>query len=188
MSFFEKSINTLELPAVLNMLAAEAVSQGAKDEVRSLAPSENVHEVKRRLSETTAAKTMMVVRGSPSFSGIKDVRGSLNRADLGGVLNTRELLDIAKVLQCARLVKGYLSDDTVGKTCIDSLFYALRANRFLEDKITSSISGEDEITDSASPVLADIRRIIGKQPSLQKRDILERSSYEIALHHLRHAT
>lgn len=184
MSFFEKSINTLELPAVLNMLAAEAVSQGAKDEVKILSPSENVHEVKRRLSETTAAKTMMVVRGSPSFSGIKDVRGSLNRAELGGVLNTRELLDIAKVLQCARLVKGYLSDDTVGKTCIDSLFYALRANRFLEDKISSSISGEDEITDSASPALADIRRKIRAtgakvRDSLQK--IISSPSYAKAL-------
>ena len=34
MSFFEKSLTTLELPAVLNMLAAEAVSEPAKDEAR----------------------------------------------------------------------------------------------------------------------------------------------------------
>ena len=158
MSFFEKSILTLELPAVLNMLAAEAVSEPAKEQALALAPSTEETEVRRRLGETTAAKTMMVVRGSPSFSGVKDVRASLARADLGGALNTRELLDIARVLQCARLVKGYLADDSVGKTSIDYLFSALHANRFLEEKITGSIVGEDEIADAASSDLANIRR------------------------------
>ena len=124
MSFFEKSLNTLELPAVLSMLAAEAVSEPAKELALKLTPSTEEGEVRHRLAETTAAKSMMVVRGSPSFYGVKDVRSSLARADLGGALNTRELLDIAHVLQCARLVRGYLSDDTVGKTPIDYLFYS----------------------------------------------------------------
>ena len=158
MSFFEKSLTTLELPAVLAMLAAEAVSEPARERARELSPSVNETEVRRRLEETSAAKTMMVVRGSPSFSGVKDVRASLARADLGGALNTRELLDIARVLQCARLVRGYLADDSVGKTPIDHLFSALHANRFLEEKITGSIVGEDEIADAASPELATIRR------------------------------
>ena len=158
MSFFEKSLITLELPAVLNMLAAEAVSEPAKELALKLTPSVYEGEVERRLAETTAAKSMMVVRGSPSFYGVRDVRASLARADLGGALNTKELLEIAHVLQCARLVRGYLADDTVGKTPIDYLFYALHANRFLEEKITGSIVGEDEIADAASPELANIRR------------------------------
>lgn len=158
MSFFEKSLTTLELPAVLEMLAAEAVGDTAKEQARALKPSTEPAEVRRRQEETNAAKTMMVVRGSPSFSGVKDVRPSLARADLGGALNTRELLDIARVLQCARLVRGYIADDTVGKTPIDHLFYALHANKFLEEKISTSISGEDEIADGASPELANIRR------------------------------
>ena len=158
MSFFEKSLQTLELPAVLRMLAAEAVSEPAKERALELSPSVQEAEVRRRLEETSAAKSMMVVRGSPSFSGVKDVRASLSRADLGGALNTRELLDIARVLQCARLVRGYLADDSVGKTPIDHLFSALHANRFLEEKITGSIVGEDEIADAASSELATIRR------------------------------
>ena len=145
MSFFEKSLTTLELPAVLTMLAAEAVGDTAKERALALTPSTDEAEVRHRIEETTAAKTMMVVRGSPSFYGVKDVRASLARADLGGALNTRELLDIAGVLQCARLVRGYIADDSVGKTPIDHLFYALRTNKFLEEKITGSIVGEDEI-------------------------------------------
>ena len=84
MSFFEKSLITLELPAVLSMLAAEAVSEPAREQARALMPSIHETEVRHRLEETTAAKTMMVVRGSPSFYGVKDVRASLARADLGG--------------------------------------------------------------------------------------------------------
>ena len=160
MDFYEKSLNTLELPVVLEMLAAEAVTEGGKEACLALRPSGDKLEVKTRLCETSAAKEMMVVRGSPSLSGIKDIRPSLSRADLGGSLNTTELLNIARVLQCARLVKGYVSDDKVGKTSIDHLFAVLHANRFLEEKISSSIVGEDEIADSASSELANIRRKI----------------------------
>lgn len=173
MDFYEKSLNILELPAVLDMLAAEAVTDGGKEACRSLRPSSDRLEVKNRLAETSAAKEMMVVRGSPSLSGIKDIRPSLSRADLGGSLNTIELLNIARVLQCARLVKGYTSDDKLGKSCIDHLFAALHANRFLEEKITGSIVGEDEIADSASSELANIRRKI-RAASARVRDCLQK--------------
>lgn len=173
MSFFEKSLATLELPAVLEMLSQQAVGETAKENALALTPATDKAEVKRRLDETGAAKTMMVVRGSPSFSGVKDVRASLARADLGGALNTRELLDIARVLQCARLVRGYIADDGVGKTSIDHLFYALHANKFLEEKISTSIVGEDEIADSASPELASIRRQM-RAAAARARDALQK--------------
>jgi DNA mismatch repair protein MutS2 len=173
MSFSEKSLLTLELPAVLNMLAQEAVSDGAKERALGLMPSGDSKEVIRRLEETTAAKTLMATRQSPSFYGLKDVRPSLSRADMGGSLNTTELLDIARVLQCARLVRGYIADDGAGKTCIDHLFFALRANKFLEEKITSSIVGEDEIADCASTELADIRRRM-RAAAARARDSLQK--------------
>ena len=173
MSFFEKSLMTLELPAVLELLAAQAVGDSARERAAALRPSGDAAEVRRRLAETTAAKTMMIVRGSPSFSGVKDVRPALARADLGGSLNTRELMDIAAVLQCARLVRAYLADDSVGRTCIDHLFSALRANKFLEEKINGSIPGEDEIADAASAALSDIRRKM-RAAAARAREALQR--------------
>ena len=76
---FEKSIRTLELPAVLEKLAAKAVSD--------------------------AAKERLGLHGSPSFSGVKDVSAALTRADHGGMLNTRELLDVAGVLTASRIFR-----------------------------------------------------------------------------------
>jgi len=170
MEFHEKSLNILELPAVLEMLAAEAVSESAKERARALRPSSNIYEVLDRLKETTDAKALMAVNGNPSFYGIKDVSGSLSRAERGGMLTTRELLDIAAVLRAARTVKAYSAAEG---TSLEGLFASLRGNKYLEESITNSISSEDEIADSASSELAAIRRQI-RAANARVREALQR--------------
>ena len=177
MDLLEKSRNTLELPAVLEMLAGEAVSEPAKAEALALVPSVHRAEVERLLAETSDAKDMMAYKGSPSLSGLRDVRGSLARADMGGVLNTRELLEIAGVLQSARAVRSY-GMSAEKETCIDHLFKMLQTNRFLEDKIVNSIPGEDEIADSASSELSDI--VLKMLASLNAMDRKKERLIEIA--------
>lgn len=157
---YEKSIKTLELPAVLELLSEEASSQPAKEKVYSLRPADSEYEVKRRLGQTTAAKAMAVLKGSPSFGGLKDVRPALSRANMGGMLNTRELLDIAGVLKTARTVRAYADGENCGRNDIDFLFSSLTANKYLEEKITGCIIAEDEFADGASAELSNIRRLI----------------------------
>lgn len=184
MTLYEKSLNILELPAVLNMLAAEAVSDAAKEAALALRPSADKHEVLRRLHETTAAKNLMVLRGSPGFSGIKDVSPALMRADRGGMLNTRELLDIAALLRCARSVQGYVAGDRGEKTEIDYLFSSLRSNKYLEEKINTSIVAEDEIADGASSELSNIRRhmrIAGDKIRTSLQKLISSPYYQKAL-------
>ena len=180
----EKSFITLELPAVLNLLAAQAESEPGREEALRLQPSAYPEEVRRRLQETTDARQMMTLRGSPSFSSARDIRPALERACLGGSLNTRELLDIAALARCARLCKAYLADGKGEKTSIDSLFHALRANKYLEERILTAIPAEDEIADSASADLADLRRRM-RAASARARDalnkILSSPSYAKAL-------
>ena len=180
----EKSYITLELPAVLEMLAAQAESELGKEQARGLEPLENREEVRRRVQETTDAARLMTLHGTPSFSGARDIRPALERARLGGTLNTRELLNIAGLARCARLCKAYIADNKEEKTSLDSLFHALRANRYLEERIFTSIPAEDEIADSASSDLADIRRKM-RAASARARDalnkILSSPSYAKAL-------
>ena len=172
-SFFEKSLNTLELPAVLGMLAGHAVSETAKEQCCRIIPSVYGAEVSKLVQETTDACRLMVEKGAPAIGSIRDVRAALSRAELGGALNTRELLDIAYVLKCARLVRGYIADGSAGKTSIDYLFGALKANKFLEEKIGTSIVGTDEIADNASDDLADIRRKM-RSAAARARDALQK--------------
>ena len=107
MEFFEKSLRILELPAILEMLAAESVSEAAKEAALELRPSDNIRTVKSLLAETSAAKNMMILRSSPPFSGVKDIRATIRRADLGGKLNTRELLDIAALFRASAASIAY---------------------------------------------------------------------------------
>ena len=170
---FEKSIQTLELPRVLELLAAQAATEEGKDRCRALRPSTDPDDVQRLQKETSAACSMIVLRGTPPLSGIRPVAASLQRADMGGALNTRELLDIAALLRCARSAKEYATGEGNAKTCIDHLFSSLQANRYLEDRISGSILSEEEIADAASPELADIRRHI-RASSSKVRDILQK--------------
>ena len=170
---FEKSIRTLELPAVLELLARHAVSDEAKARCLRLRPATDAAAVEHLLDETDAAKVRVGLHGSPSFAGVKDVSRPLDRADHGGVLNTRELLDIAGVLTAARRVSDYDAERQGEATAIDRLFSALHVNHYLEDKIRSAILDEETIADTASPELADIRRNMRAAAS-KGRQILQR--------------
>ena len=170
---FEKSIRTLELPAVLEKLAAKAVSQAAKDRCLKLTPSTDAEEVLRLLDETDAAKERLGLHGSPSFSGVKDVSAALTRADHGGMLNTRELLDIAGVLTASRRVADYDAQHQGEETVLDRLFTSLHTNKYLEEQIRSAILDEETIADTASSELADIRRKMRLAAS-KGRQILQR--------------
>ena len=170
---FEKSIKTLELPAVLELLSRHAVSDEAKARCLRLRPVTDAAAVEHLLDETDAAKTRLGLHGSPSFAGVKDVSQALNRADHGGVLNTRELLDVAGVLTAARRVSDYDAERQGEATAIDRLFSALHVNRYLEDRIRSAILDEETIADTASPELADIRRKM-RAAATKGRQILQR--------------
>ncbi|WP_251447425.1 endonuclease MutS2 [Vermiculatibacterium agrestimuris] len=168
---FEKSMLTLELPKILELLANEAVTEEGKERCLALRPFIDADDVQRALHETSAAVDLVALRGAPYFGGVKPVRACLQRADMGGALNTRELLGIAAVLRCARGCIEYAAGGE--KTPIDPLFKGLTANRFLEEQISGSILSEEEIADAASPELADIRR--KKRAAAGKvRDILQK--------------
>ena len=169
----EKSMRVLELPAVLALLADQAASDAAKARCRALLPQTEAEDVVRLQEETDAARELIGLRGAPAFTGLLDVADSLARADQGGALNTRELLRVAGLLRCARRVKEYQGDGGGKKTAIDHLFWSLHGNRHLEEKIFTSILDEDEIADTASPELAEIRRL-KRAAAARGRQILQR--------------
>ena len=154
---YEKSLLKLELDKVLEQLAESAGSEIGKESCRRLRPVSDLEEVQILLDQTTAASDLCTRKGNPSFSGVADVSAALERADRGGSLQPVELLRIAGVLRCARNIKSYC-DEAEKATVLDPLFQSLTPNKYLEDRISGAILSEEEIADSASPALADIRR------------------------------
>ena len=169
---YEKSLLKLELDQVLQLLAQCAGSAGGKEACLQLHPSSDLEEVELMLQQTTAASDLCTKKGNPVFGDVNDMSASLERADRGGSLQPVELLRIAGILRCARNIKGYVSEDEPA-TVLDSLFHSLTPNKYLEDKIFGSILSEEEIADSASPALADIRRHMRMQAG-KIRDSLQK--------------
>ena len=154
---YEKSLVKLELDQVLALLADCAGSEGGKQCCLNLRPSSDLEEVEQLLQQTSAAYDLSTKKGYPSLARAADVSASLERADRGGSLQPKELLVVGGVLRCARGVRDYITPEDK-QTVLDPLFHSLTPNKYLEERILTSILSEEEIADTASPELADIRR------------------------------
>ncbi len=150
----------LEMPKILEMLADFTSCSDARDMALNLKPESNLGLAKALLKETDDAHMLMAKFGAPSFGGLKNVNNSLSRASAGGVLNMRELLDIAEVLRVIRSLSEWRSKNSGVEAVLDNYFHSLMPNKFLEQRITTAIISEEEMSDNASPTLYDIRRKI----------------------------
>ncbi len=168
----QKSLRTLEFPIICGRLAEHAVSAKAKQLANDLLPTTDFEDASLYLQQTTDAKAMMERQGGPTLNGIREVGASLRRTEVGGVLNLRELLDIASLLQAARLMQGYFAEQEE-KTTLTPYWHQLAGNRILEERITTSILNEEDLADGASGELSSIRRQM-RQISGKVRDTLGR--------------
>lgn len=173
MSYTEKTIKTLELDKILEMLAECAPTEGAKQKALLLMPSDDEVTVLRRQRRTSDAKRLMGIKGMPSFGLVTDIGDTVERAEKGATLSQRELLACANVLRTARRLTDYLRGDKTFETVLDEIFDRLSGNRYLEDKITKAIISEDMIADEASHELADIRRKM-RAANSKIRDVLQK--------------
>ena len=174
MTLQEKSLATIELPKILELLAAEAATPPAKELCRQLRPETSLTQCEKLQQETEDASRLIGLQGSPAFSGVKDISNALERAEKGGFLNPVELLAVGALLRAARLTKAYREERRdQQQTSLDSYFSMLSGNKFLEDKIENAIVSEEEISDHASSELYQIRRQI-RAASSKIRDVLSK--------------
>ena len=99
-------------------------------------------------------------KGSLSLSGIRDIRDSLKRLEIGSSLGIMELLSISSLMNVAARAKAYgrheeseLPDDS-----LEPMFQALEPLTPVNNEIKRCILSEDEISDDASPGLRHVRR------------------------------
>lgn len=164
---------TLELDKILERLAGMTSIEDAREMALNLEPVFELKKVEQLLQQTDDAVALSGRFGAPSFGGAGNCSGHLRRAQAGGCLTTGELLSVASTLRTIRTVKEWHSRSGGGASSLDGYFSGLVSNKFLEDKITSAIISEEEISDKASPVLSDIRRKI-RTASSKAREVLDK--------------
>lgn len=175
----DKNFKTLELDLILEKLANECSCDDAKELALALKPSTDMSEAELLLTQTEDAFSLLARFGGPSFSGLKNVNNPLHRANAGGSLNPKELLDIAYCLRSIRTLDEWHNHCSGVRTSLDFFFEGITVNKYLENKIFTRIINEEEISDKASETLNDIRRKIrSKENSIrEKLDSMIHSSH-----------
>jgi DNA mismatch repair protein MutS2 len=97
----EKTLRVLEYEKIIDKLRGLAVSELGRELVDELAPQTDFYTVEKMLSDTSDGVGCIMRRGSPPLGGMNDIRASLKRLDIGGVLNPGELLRLGGVLRTA---------------------------------------------------------------------------------------
>ena len=156
----QKALKTLEFDKIIHILTAHAASEGAKEMCRKLVPYDNINDVERAQRETADALRRVYRKGSVSFGGIRDIRGSLKRLEIGGILGMGELLQVMSLLETAGKIRQYgqrEADDT-SRDSLDESFEFLDPVPTLASEIRRCILADDEMADDASSALLQIRR------------------------------
>jgi DNA mismatch repair protein MutS2 len=173
-----KNHKKLELDKILSLLSEQAYSDACRQQVDLISPLCSVMKICEDLQKTAAAFRLSAKLGTPRFSNIKDPGESLKRAEQGGSLSLRELLDIAGVLRQINILVSWHGsvghDESDGESPpLQYLFSQLIPNKGLLERIDSAIISEEEIADTASPELSRIRQSLTRQ-SLLIRERLDK--------------
>ena len=151
---------TLELDKVLARAVQLCACRETKEMMQDLQPCETPEDERYALEQTNAINSLLIKNGSPRFGSVSEVRRVVAHAQKGGILSMGELLEIAAALRnFAGLSQWYgLSEHDMMPT--DDLFYSLAPQPVLERQISDSIISPEEMADTASTTLADLRRKI----------------------------
>ncbi|MBB6633705.1 endonuclease MutS2 [Cohnella thailandensis] len=176
----DKALYTLEYDKIILRLTELAATSLGKEEAGKLRPSSDSSEVKRRLAATDEAVRSSSLKGAPPFGGVTDVRPSLGRAKLGGVLGPSELMDVAGLIMGSRRIRKYIQAvaDEAEVPILSDLVEPLIDAKAIEDDIRRCIDEQGDVMDSASPELASVRRDIriNEGRAREKLDSLIRST------------
>ncbi len=159
----KKEYIKLELDKVLALLSEEAWSNECREQCLEIEPVFDLEECGKLLRKTDDAFVLSGKFGTPRFSNIKNVCGSVKRASDGAVLSLRELLDVAAVLREISGLCSWYSQCSGTESSLNEYFDLLVPDKSLEEAIDNAILSEEEISDSASPELSRIRRSIARQ-------------------------
>ena len=160
----EKAMRILEYPKIIEMLSEHAGSPAGRERCKNLLPSSDLAQILQMQMETSDALTRIYKKGSLSFSGVRDIRGSLLRLKVGAALGMPELLHIAGTLEVAQKVKNYgkRDHDDTETDCLDRMFALIEPLTALAHEIRRCILDEETMSDDASPALRSIRRQIAQ--------------------------
>ncbi len=161
----KKVLRILEYDKIILQLEEMATSLPGKELCRLLQPMICITDISKAQLETADALQYLFKKGTVSFNGNGVLSSCFRSLKIGASLSIIELLQIADLLQCAQRIKHYQNAEQFPKeeTVPDSLdpyFFSIEPLSSILDEIRRCILSEEEIADSASSTLRQIRKNI----------------------------
>lgn len=154
----DKSQVTLELPKILERLAAHAHFSASKQLAKALKPSPDRESARRGLTATAEARSLLQENPELSIGGARDVRPQTADAARGLVLEPQDFLRIKDTLIAARSKRRDLEAAEDELPVLWSMGQALTIPQGMIDRISQVLDARGEVLDSASDELKRIRR------------------------------
>ena len=167
-----KYSKALELDKIIARVADYVLCPQAKERLWKQPAAENATEEQWALQQTDTMTTLLLKNGSPRFAPVGEVEGVVHRAAKGGILSMAELLRCAAVLRNFRTLNEWYHLTEHDMLPVDDLFYGMTPQPVLEKQISEAILSEEEMADTASDELYQVRRKI-RQVESSIRDKLE---------------
>lgn len=177
-----KVLKTLEFTKIKEKLLSHASSTLGTNKLMELVPSSDFQLVNRSQEETDEAYTVLRLKGHVPLDGIFEVRPHVKRAEIGAMLSSKELVEVASTIKAARqLVKfmeEVIEDEQLTLPAIEEQINRIPHLFELEKEITNSIDEQGYVVDHASDTLRTIRNQIRSKESRirEKLDSMVRSS------------
>lgn len=156
----ERILHVLEYNKILDQLQNQAATSLGKELASSLRPVTEMDEVQTLQQETDEALQVERLNLKIPLGGISDIRGSVKRSVIGGMLNTGECLDVADTIYGGRQVKDFIGKLEEEPPILTALTEQITPLRELERHIKSCIDDHGYVMDSASEKLRGLRSSI----------------------------
>ena len=159
----KKTFKVLEYPKIIEMLRQQAGCVMAKERIAELAPYTDIRKIREALQETSEASRAIVAKGNAPLGQIYDIGPALHFSRKGGTLTMRQLLQVLYNIRVASNMVTWFKSDLPELPILMGMAEVLATFPRLADNIDRCIISEDEMADSASPELRNIRRGIVRQ-------------------------
>ncbi|WP_226583563.1 endonuclease MutS2 [Halobacillus litoralis] len=154
----QRILHVLEFKKIVEQLNEQAASSLGKEKTAALKPSSDLDEVLQWQKETDEAGQVLRLKGHVPLGGIFNIKPSLKRTTIGGMLSALECLDIASTIYGGRQLKRFIEDmEEPEMPILREMVSSIVPMKELEDEIRNCIDEHGTVMDGASEKLRSIR-------------------------------
>ena len=154
-------IDKLEYQKVLQYISRYCLTEKGKNQLLIFFPMDNQEEIKSEGELVNEAKEILIKKIPPPIEYLTDLNETISISNIdGAVIDSKKILEILKLAVISRNLTHYLTQNSETAPVLSELNQHLFADKLFEHYIQKIINENGEVSDNASPKLAEIRKEI----------------------------